>query len=349
MNDRNAGSPIDFYFDFSSPYGYFASTRIEALAARHGREVRWHPVLLGVLFKTVGTQPLTVYPVKGDYAFHDFERTARFHRIPYNRPPRFPLPTQTAARAMLWTMERHGQARAVQLMHALFAAMFVDGVALDEANEVLRIAEELGIAREELAAGIDSDTIRDRLRAGTAAALERGVFGAPFMIVDGEAFWGFDRFDQLEAHLRGALQPQGENDMAMKQGYKAMLAEAESRIRAYSAEEALAKLDDPNVQFVDIRDVRELEREGMLPQAFHAPRGMLEFWVDPESPYHKPVFAQPKEYIFFCAAGWRSALATDTVQRMGLEPVAHVNGGFAALKAAGAPVAQKTKPESKPA
>ncbi|MBK4738289.1 rhodanese-like domain-containing protein [Noviherbaspirillum pedocola] len=133
--------------------------------------------------------------------------------------------------------------------------------------------------------------------------------------------------------------------MAIKHGYKAMLAEAESRIRAYSAEEALARLNDPNVQFVDIRDVRELEREGVLTGAFHAPRGMLEFWVDPESPYHKTVFAQPKEYIFFCAAGWRSALATDTVQRMGLEPVAHVNGGFAALKAAGAPVA--AKPESR--
>lgn len=354
MNEQGRLSPIDFYFDFSSPYAYFASTRIEALAARHGRAVRWHPILLGVVFKSVGTQALTTYPVKGEYAFHDFERTARFQRIPYNRPPRFPLATQAAARAMLWTMEHVGAPEATRLMHALFRAMFVDGVAIDDANEVLRIAAGLDIDREALAAGMDSAAIRERLRTGTAEALARGVFGAPFMIVDGEAFWGFDRFDQLEAHLRGALTsaiqsaapPQGENDMAMKQGYKAMLAEAESRIRAYSAEEALARLNDPNVQFVDIRDVRELEREGVLTGAFHAPRGMLEFWVDPESPYHKTVFAQPKEYIFFCAAGWRSALATDTVQRMGLEPVAHVNGGFAALRAAGAPVA--AKPESKP-
>jgi 2-hydroxychromene-2-carboxylate isomerase/rhodanese-related sulfurtransferase len=353
MNEQTRNGIIDFYFDFSSPYAYFASTRIEALAARHGREVRWHPILLGVVFKTVGTQALTTYPVKGDYAFHDFERTARFRRIPYNRPPRFPLPTQAAARAMLWAMEHLGAERATPLMHALFRAMFVDGVALDDANEVLRIAEGLGMAREALAAGIESAPIRDRLRTETTEALARGVFGAPFMIVDGEPFWGFDRFDQLEAHLRGALpsalQPQGENDMAMKHGYKAMVADAESRIKAYSAEEALARLNDPNVQFVDIRDVRELEREGVLPGAFHAPRGMLEFWVDPESPYHKPVFAQPREYIFFCAAGWRSALATDTVQRMGLEPVAHVNGGFAALKAAGAPVTPKADPKAKPA
>ena len=357
MNEAVKNDPIDFYFDFSSPYAYFASTRIEALAARHGRAVRWHPILLGVVFRSVGTQALTTYPVKGDYAFHDFERTARFERIPYNRPPRFPLATQCAARAMRWVMAHLGAPQATPLMHALFRAMFVDGVALDDANEVLRIAASLGIEREALAAGMDSDAMREQLRAGTAEALARGVFGAPFMIVDGEAFWGFDRFDQLEAHLGGALvpviqsalPPQGENDMAIKHGYKAMLAEAESRIRAYSAEEALAKLEDPNVQFVDIRDVRELEREGVLTGAFHAPRGMLEFWVDPESPYHTTVFAQPKEYIFFCAAGWRSALATDTVQRMGLEPVAHVNGGFAALKAAGAPVTPKADPKTKPA
>jgi 2-hydroxychromene-2-carboxylate isomerase/rhodanese-related sulfurtransferase len=347
--NQTSTSAIDFYFDFSSPYAYFASTRIEALAARHGRDIEWHPVLLGVLFRTVGTQPLTNYPVKGEYAFHDFERTARFHGIPYNRPPRFPLPTQAAARAMLWTMVHLGKPRAVQLMHALYRAMFVDGVAIDDADAVLGVAEHIGIVREKLGQGIDSAEIRDRLRLETSGALARGVFGAPFMIVDGEPFWGFDRFRQLEAHLRGSAQPQGENDMTMKHGYKAMLAEAESRIRAYSPEEAIAKLNDPNVQFVDIRDVRELEREGVLPAAFHAPRGMLEFWIDPESPYHKPVFDQPKEYIFFCAAGWRSALATDTAQRMGLEPVAHVTGGFAALKAAGAPVEAKAPAKAKPA
>jgi len=131
--------------------------------------------------------------------------------------------------------------------------------------------------------------------------------------------------------------------MAMIKGYKALVDEATSQIKTYSVEEAQAKLADPNAQLVDIRDVRELEREGVVPGAFHAPRGMIEFWVDPDSPYFKPVFGENKEYIFFCAAGWRSALTTKTVQDMGLKPVAHIDGGFTAWKAAGAPVAEKPK------
>lgn len=131
--------------------------------------------------------------------------------------------------------------------------------------------------------------------------------------------------------------------MAMIKGYKALVDEATSQIKTYSVAEAQAKLGDPNVQLIDIRDVRELEREGIVPGAFHAPRGMIEFWVDPDSPYFKPVFGEDKEYIFFCAAGWRSALTTKTVQDMGLKPVAHIDGGFTAWKAAGAPVAEKPK------
>ncbi|HEY8100273.1 MAG TPA: rhodanese-like domain-containing protein [Burkholderiaceae bacterium] len=131
--------------------------------------------------------------------------------------------------------------------------------------------------------------------------------------------------------------------MPMKKGYKALLAEASAQIKTYSIEEARAKLEDPNALFVDIRDVRELEREGIIPGAYHAPRGMIEFWVDPESPYFKPVFGEQKEFIFFCAAGWRSALTTKTVQDMGLTSVADIEGGFTAWKAAGAPVTEKAK------
>jgi 2-hydroxychromene-2-carboxylate isomerase len=197
--------PIDFYFDFSSPYGHFAATRIEELAVNNGRLVNWHPVLLGVVFRTVGTAPLTSYPVKGDYAFHDFERTARFYGIPYNRPPRFPLATQAAARAMLWTAQAVGEARAIELAQSIFRAVFVDGVAIDDANEVLRIGAAIGIDRDALAAGQESEPIRKQLRDETQQALERGVFGSPFMIADGEPFWGFDRFNQLDAYLKGAL------------------------------------------------------------------------------------------------------------------------------------------------
>jgi rhodanese-related sulfurtransferase len=129
--------------------------------------------------------------------------------------------------------------------------------------------------------------------------------------------------------------------MALTISCKTMVAEAESRIKSYSVQQVRDKLADPKVQLADLRDVRELEREGVIPGAFHAPRGMIEFWIDPESPYFKPLFGEDREFIFFCAAGWRSALTTDTVQRMGLAPVAHIDGGFSAWKAAGAPVADK--------
>jgi rhodanese-related sulfurtransferase len=122
-----------------------------------------------------------------------------------------------------------------------------------------------------------------------------------------------------------------------------MVAEANKKIRTYSVEDAAAKLDDPRVLFVDLRDLRELEREGMVPGAFHATRGMLEFWVDPESPYYKPVFGEDREFVLYCGGGWRSALAAATMVEMGFDSssVAHVDGGFADWKKSGAPVAEK--------
>lgn len=129
----------------------------------------------------------------------------------------------------------------------------------------------------------------------------------------------------------------------MKKGYRELVDEAMAQVKTYTVAEAREKFDNPNVQFVDVRDVREQEREGIIPGAFSAPRGMIEFWVDPDSPYFKPVFGENKEFIFFCAAGWRSALTTRTVQDMGMENVAHIEGGFGAWKTAGAPVAEKAK------
>ena len=117
--------------------------------------------------------------------------------------------------------------------------------------------------------------------------------------------------------------------------YEDLIKQAEAEIETISVEEAKSLLHDDNTVFVDIRDIRELDRQGRVPGAVHAPRGMLEFWVCPTSPYHRDVFAQDKKFIFFCAAGWRSALATQQVQRMGLKPVAHIEGGFSAWKEAG--------------
>ena len=127
----------------------------------------------------------------------------------------------------------------------------------------------------------------------------------------------------------------------------ALVEAAEREIDALPADRAVALHGRADVVFVDLRDIRELDREGRVPGAFHCPRGMLEFWVDPESKYHKPVFAEDKRFVFFCAAGQRSALATATAQRMGLRPVAHIAGGFGAWKAAGGPVEPPSATKSK--
>ena len=124
----------------------------------------------------------------------------------------------------------------------------------------------------------------------------------------------------------------------MKKGYKQLLAEANAEIETLSVPDAMALAGQPDVVFVDLRDPREMEREGKMPGAFACTRGMLEFWIDPESPYAKPVFAEDKRFVFFCAGGWRSALAAKTAQDMGLEKVAHIEGGFGAWKKAGGAV-----------
>jgi len=129
----------------------------------------------------------------------------------------------------------------------------------------------------------------------------------------------------------------------MKFGYKQLIEEAEKHINAITVDKAEALIEDDGTVFVDIRDIRELQREGKLPGATHAPRGMLEFWVDPDSPYHRDVFAQDKKYVFYCASAWRSALATYTVQQMGMNNVCHMAGGFTAWKEAGKSIEQLEK------
>lgn len=124
----------------------------------------------------------------------------------------------------------------------------------------------------------------------------------------------------------------------MKKGYKQLLAEADAVVTAIDVAEAARLHGRDDVVFVDLRDPREREREGAIPGAFSCPRGLLEFWIDPESPYAKEVFQEDKRFVFYCSLGWRSALATRTAQEMGLEKLCHLTGGFTAWKAAGAPV-----------
>jgi rhodanese-related sulfurtransferase len=127
-------------------------------------------------------------------------------------------------------------------------------------------------------------------------------------------------------------------------GYKALMAEAGAKVSHVTAADAVQMLGREDVVIVDIRDPREIQREGRIPGSFPAPRGMLEFWVDPESPYHKPVFAEDKTFVIHCASGWRSLLATEVLQRMGLHPVLNMQGGFSAWKEAGGPV-EKVEPK----
>jgi len=131
--------------------------------------------------------------------------------------------------------------------------------------------------------------------------------------------------------------------MKLRKGFRQMVEEAKARIETISLQDARARHGRDDVVFVDLRDVRELEREGMIPGAVHCPRGMLEFWIDPESPYHKDVFASGKTFVFYCNGAWRSALATDVARQMGLEPVLEMDGGFTAWKEAGFPVAERAQ------
>lgn len=193
---------IDFYFDFSSPYGYFGSTRIEEIAARYGRTVTWHPLLLGIVFKTTGGMPLTQSPMKGKYAIHDFERTARFHGIPYQRPDTFPLPTQFAARAMLWIQQAYGEEKAVEFAKAVYRAYFFEGLNISVTESVASVGTALGLDAATLTEAANSEPVKERMRNEMDGAMTRGVFGSPFVIIDDEPFWGFDRFGQVEAFMR---------------------------------------------------------------------------------------------------------------------------------------------------
>jgi len=191
---------LDFYFDFSSPYGYFAAHEIEALGARHGRAVVWHPVLLGALWKSTGITPLVDVPRKGAYARHDWERIARLTGTEYHEPSTFPVATQYAARAFLHA-RLIDAARAPDLGLALYRAYFVEGRDIGEAQTVVAVGVQQGWPRDEIDAALNDAQIKAALREEVSLAEGHGVFGSPFVIVDGESFWGWDRLPMLEQWL----------------------------------------------------------------------------------------------------------------------------------------------------
>ena len=193
--------PVEFYFDFTSPYSYLASERIDELAARHGRKVKWHPVMLGAAFKASGMPLLVTIPLKGEYSKRDFDRSARFMGVPYKFPAKFPVSSLAAARAYYWL---HGQdcAKAREFAHAVFRAYWVDGRDISETPVVLAIVGGLGLEVGACETAIATQEIKDRVKNETDAAIALGMFGAPYFMVDGEPFWGADRLPQVEHWLR---------------------------------------------------------------------------------------------------------------------------------------------------
>ncbi|MBX6320448.1 MAG: 2-hydroxychromene-2-carboxylate isomerase [Rhodospirillaceae bacterium] len=193
-------APIDFYFDFSSPYGYLASTQIDALAARHGRTVTWKPILLGAVFKVTGQTPLAGQPLRGPYHLRDFARSARRLGVPFTLPDPFPFASLAAARAFYW-LEEEDTGRARALARAVYHAAFGEGRDVRAPEAVAELGAAVGIDRVALRAAMDDPRVKERLRAEADAAIARGVFGSPFIFVDGEPFWGSDRLPQVEEWL----------------------------------------------------------------------------------------------------------------------------------------------------
>lgn len=195
------GGPIDFWFEFSSPYGYIASQLADDLEKRVGRPMKWRPMLLGPIFKVTGQAPLTEIPLKGPYAKRDFLRSARMHGVPYKQPSKFPIGTVAAVRAFYWLEDRDpAQARA--LAKALYRAYFADDVDIGAPATVLEIAKSVGADAQAMAAALEDPAIKERAKKEVEGAIAAGVFGSPFFVVDGEPFWGVDRMPMLEEWVR---------------------------------------------------------------------------------------------------------------------------------------------------
>ena len=192
--------PIDFYFDFSSPYGYLAAKQIEAIAAKHGRSVAWRPHLIGTVFPTTGSKPLLDIPLKGDYARRDLPRTARHLGIPFNLPTPFPFMSVAAARAFYWLTDSD-PAKAKELALALYDRAFGAGQEISSAEAVIAVASGLGVDADALRGALNDPAVKGRLKAEVNAATERGVFGSPYIFVDGEPFWGNDKLEEIDSWL----------------------------------------------------------------------------------------------------------------------------------------------------
>jgi 2-hydroxychromene-2-carboxylate isomerase len=191
---------IDFYFDFYSPYGYLASLRIDEIAARHGCRVIWRPFMLGATFSITGHQPLTETPMMAEYTLLDLERSARLQSANFRLPDDFPKAALSCCRAFYLLVDDQPE-HAVALAKAIYAAIFGEGRDGTDIVLIAKLAANLEIDAEALVEGIQTQSIKDRLKAETKAAIDRGVFGSPFIFVGDQPFWGNDRLEQVDRWL----------------------------------------------------------------------------------------------------------------------------------------------------
>ena len=194
-------APIEFYFDFTSPYGYFASERIEALAAKFNRSVNWHAVLLGAVFKHIGTVPLMDIPLKREYSKHDMARSARLMSIPFTLPTEFPKATVAAGRGFYWIKQQNPE-RAKTFAQHIFRAYFTENKDIANAEVVTTIAANTGVDAAAFASALQDSAVKEQLKIANDQAIAKGVFGSPFFFVDDEPFWGSDRLPQIENWLK---------------------------------------------------------------------------------------------------------------------------------------------------
>lgn len=193
-------NPIDFYFDFSSPYGYLAATRINAIGAKYQRRVKWRPILLGPAFKASGNAPLVAQPLKGAYSTRDFARTARYMGVPYQQPDPFPIATHQAARVFYW-LDDQDPLKAHRFAMTCFATYFAEGIDISSIEKVVELAGRVGADTAAVTNALGDAAVKERLKREVDAAIAAGVFGSPYIVVDGEPFWGSDRLDQVQAWL----------------------------------------------------------------------------------------------------------------------------------------------------
>ncbi|CAA7622499.1 2-hydroxychromene-2-carboxylate isomerase [Candidatus Terasakiella magnetica] len=192
---------IRFYFDFASPYGYFAKFLVDDLGAKFGREVEWRPIMIGSAFKASGNRPLVDQPLKGAYSRHDWDRMARRMAVAFRLPEGFPSAALAPSRAYWW-LEGQDKALAKSYAHAVYHAYFAESRPISDLAVAAEIGASLGVDPEALSAAVQDPVWKQRLKDETDAAIALGVFGSPFFMVDGEGFWGVDRLAMVEDWLR---------------------------------------------------------------------------------------------------------------------------------------------------